>query len=145
MILNQLCPKSLYLICALLSWIQLCRDYELFRGNFYPALKIHCCPPTANLWSGWSPQKSVDRDKLNQRQKVRKSCFNHQFCTWTCFFHQYCFLFFLPEPDQFIRMLVHSINWHIGLVTMGAWSLHPNYTYIKVETSSSQDIVLGVY
>ena len=28
---------------------------------------------------------------------------------------------------------------------MGAWSLHPNYTYIKVETSSSQDIVLGVY
>ena len=41
-----------------------------------PALKIHCSPPTANLWSGWSPQKRVTRDKLNQQQKVRKSCFN---------------------------------------------------------------------
>ena len=44
-----------------------------------PALKINCGPPTANLWSDWSPQKHVNRVKLNQRQKVRKSYFNQQF------------------------------------------------------------------
>ena len=36
MILNQMCPKSLYLIYALLSQIQLCRDYVLFGGHFWP-------------------------------------------------------------------------------------------------------------
>merc|ERR1719237_590914 len=40
-----------------------------------PALKINCGPPTANLWSDWSPQKRVNRDKLDQRQNVRKSRF----------------------------------------------------------------------
>ena len=40
-----------------------------------PALKINCGPPTANLWSDWSPQKRVNRDKLDQRQNVRKSHF----------------------------------------------------------------------
>ena len=41
-----------------------------------PALKINCGPPTANLWSDWSPQKRVNRDKLDQRQNVRKSRFS---------------------------------------------------------------------
>ena len=41
----------------------------------HPALKINCGPPTANLWSDWSPQKGINRDKLDQRQKVRKSRF----------------------------------------------------------------------
>jgi len=40
-----------------------------------PALKINCGPPTANFWSDWSPQKRVNRDKLDQRQNVRKSRF----------------------------------------------------------------------
>jgi len=40
-----------------------------------PALKINCGPPTANLWSDWSPQKRVNRDKLDQRQNVHKSRF----------------------------------------------------------------------
>ena len=47
-----------------------------------PALKINCGPPTANLWSDWSPQKRVNRDKLDQRQNVRKSRFYQQFCLW---------------------------------------------------------------
>ena len=45
-----------------------------------PALKISWGPPTANLWPDRSPQKRVNRDKLDQRQKMRKSRFNHQFC-----------------------------------------------------------------
>ena len=32
-----------------------------------PALKISWGPPTANLWPDWSPQKRVNRDKLDQR------------------------------------------------------------------------------
>ena len=59
-------------------------------GPLYPALKISWGPPTANLWPDWSPQKRVNRDELDQRQKMRKSRFNHQFCTKTCFNHQYC-------------------------------------------------------
>ena len=48
----------------------------LQKGSFSgPALKINCGPPTANLWSDWSPQKRVNRDKLDQRQNVRKSHF----------------------------------------------------------------------
>ena len=48
-------------------------------GPALPALKISWGPPTANLLPDWSPQKCVNRNKLDQRQKVRKSCFNHQF------------------------------------------------------------------
>jgi len=59
-------------------------------GIGIPALKISWGPPTANLWPDWSPQKRVNRDKLDQRQKMRKSRFNHQFCSKTCFNHQYC-------------------------------------------------------
>ena len=59
-------------------------------GNSGPALKISWGPPTANLWPDWSPQKRVNRDKLDQWQKMRKSRFNHQFCSKTCFNHQYC-------------------------------------------------------
>ena len=55
-----------------------------------PALKISWGPPTANLWPDWSPQKRVNCNKLDQRQKMRKSRFNHQFCSKTCFNHQYC-------------------------------------------------------
>ena len=53
-------------------------------------LKSVGVPPTAKLWPDWSPQKRVNRDKLDQRQKMIKSRFNHQFCSKTCFNHQYC-------------------------------------------------------
>ena len=33
----------------------------------FPALKISWGPPSANLWPDWSPQKRVNRDKLDQR------------------------------------------------------------------------------
>ena len=46
-------------------------------------------PPTANLLTDWSPQKRVNRDKLDQWQKMCKSRFNHKFCSKTCFNHQY--------------------------------------------------------
>ena len=38
---------------------------EIFQNlkGFSPALKINCGPPTANLWSDWSPQKHVNRVK----------------------------------------------------------------------------------
>ena len=49
--------------------------FTLFVAPIYPAFKINYGPPTANLWSDWSPQKRVNRDKLDQRQKVRKSRF----------------------------------------------------------------------
>ena len=32
-----------------------------------PALKISWGPPSANFWPNWSPQKRVNRDKLDQR------------------------------------------------------------------------------
>ena len=32
-------------------------------------LKSVGVPPTTNLWPDWSPQKRVNCDKLNQRQK----------------------------------------------------------------------------
>ena len=54
-----------------------------------PALKINCGPPTANLWSDWSPQKRVNRDKLDQRQKMRKSCFLSTVLLKNMFKHQY--------------------------------------------------------
>ena len=31
-----------------------------------PALKISWGPPTANIWPDWSPEKRVNRDKLDQ-------------------------------------------------------------------------------
>ena len=31
---------------------------------------LNCVPPITNRWSDWSPQKRVNRDKLNQRQKM---------------------------------------------------------------------------
>ena len=61
-------------------------EKEVLRS---PALKISWGPPTANLWPDWSPQKRVNCNKLDQRQKMRKSRFNHQFCSKTCFNHQY--------------------------------------------------------
>ena len=36
MILNQMCPNGSYLIHALLLRNQLCRDYALFGGHFWP-------------------------------------------------------------------------------------------------------------
>ena len=54
---------------VLLCYIKLVKSVE----PLVPALKTNCGPPTANLWSDWSPQKRVNHDKLNQRQKVRKS------------------------------------------------------------------------
>ena len=36
MILNQMCPNCSYLIHALLSQNQVCRDYALFGGHFWP-------------------------------------------------------------------------------------------------------------
>ena len=36
MILNQMCPICSYLIHALLSQNQVCRDYALFGGHFWP-------------------------------------------------------------------------------------------------------------
>ena len=50
-----------------------------WRNGIEGDLKISYGPPTTNLWSDWSPEKRVNCDKLNQRQKVRKSCFNQQF------------------------------------------------------------------
>ena len=34
-------------------------------GGWHPALKIYFGPPTANLWSNWSPQKCVKCNKWN--------------------------------------------------------------------------------
>ena len=48
-----------------------------------PALKINCGPSTANLWSDLSPQKPINHDKMNLRQKVWKPGFDYQFCTKT--------------------------------------------------------------
>ena len=67
-----------------------CATSELLIEVQRPALKINWGPPTANLWPGWSPQKRINRDKLYPRQKMRKSHFNHQFCSKACFNHQYC-------------------------------------------------------
>ena len=47
-----------------------------FQGAGPPALKINCGPSTANLWSDLSPQKPVNHDKMNLRQKVWKSGFD---------------------------------------------------------------------
>ena len=45
----------------------------------HPVLKIDSGPPTVNLWSDWSPQKHVNRDKWNQQQKrifhAKDACF----------------------------------------------------------------------
>ena len=79
-------PQFLQFLFWLKPWYKV-----LQRGEVdFPALKISWGPPTANLWPDWSPQKRVNHDKLDQRQKMRKSRFNHQFCTKTCFNHQYC-------------------------------------------------------
>ena len=44
-------------------WIKIAQ----FWASDRPALKINFGPPTPNLWSDWSPQKRVNRNKFDQR------------------------------------------------------------------------------
>ena len=39
-------------LCCLKKWVSA-------RRHDHPALKINCGPPTANLWSDWSPQPQI--------------------------------------------------------------------------------------
>ena len=80
-------------------------------GGGAQSYKSNAVPPPQIFGLVGPPKKRVNRDKLNNRQKLRVMCFNQQFCTKINYFSSIQWFILIYPPPSFTHEKLHPVSW----------------------------------